>query len=82
MQTVEITIGAKRLSRWLGERRTTYRAFGERLGISGHSVYRWVAGYSVPSWAHMERIAVETSGVVRPDDWLSEDARARMTDGR
>lgn len=82
MQTMEITIGAKRLSRWLSERRTTYRAFGERLGVAGHSVFRWTAGYATPSWTHMEQIAVETQGFVKPDDWLSEEARTLMTGGR
>jgi transcriptional regulator with XRE-family HTH domain len=77
----QVLAGAKRLARWLEERRMTDRAFADRLGVSQPTVSRWASGSIVPSWQHMERIAVETGGAVRPDDWLSDDARTRLNEG-
>lgn len=75
------TIGAKRLIRWLDAEGLTYKRFAARLNVDKHSPYRWCAGLLLPSWRHMEAIAVVTDGAVRPDDWMSDEARKRLNEG-
>ena len=74
----EITVGARRLSRWIGERGMSHRKLAARLSVSQPTVSRWLAGRAVPAWPHIEAIAVETAGAVRPDDWLSDSARSAL----
>jgi transcriptional regulator with XRE-family HTH domain len=75
MDEPKITTGARRLARWLEERNITNVEFGRRLGVAGHSVWRWQAGYAFPRFAHIEQITIETEGFITPDDWLSDEAR-------
>ena len=80
MYESNITAGAKRLARWLAEKGMTNGKFGEQLGVSHHSVWRWTSGHAFPSFSHIERIAVLTDGFVKPDDWMSDAARAKLNE--
>jgi hypothetical protein len=44
--------------------------FGGIIGVSGQSVRRWTGGVAFPTYPHLQRIIVATSGYVNLQDFI------------
>jgi len=69
----------KRLRVYLAAKDIKQKDFAARCEVSEATVSKWCAG-SLPTATHFDRIYQVTDGEIGPDAWLSEDARAEVSD--
>lgn len=57
------------LKQWLSSTGTTYRQFGDAIGVSEHAVWRYASGRRIPDREVMPRIHAVTDGLVTANDF-------------
>jgi transcriptional regulator with XRE-family HTH domain len=63
------TQGPEKLRAWLDARGMKQTFFSDRIGCHNTSLTRWLKGDRVPAMAERMKIAAETGGEVKPEDW-------------
>jgi transcriptional regulator with XRE-family HTH domain len=58
-----------KLRTYLDKHKLSYAAFGEKIGVSYITVYRYVSGRSLPGKRVMAKIMESTGGSVKPNDF-------------
>jgi antitoxin CcdA len=58
-----------KLEAYLADRGLTQAAFAARIGVSGPTVHRWIAGKARPDWRALGAIERETQGAVTYRDF-------------
>jgi DNA-binding transcriptional regulator YdaS (Cro superfamily) len=74
----QLTSAAELLQAFLQRNGVTQVAAGLALGVSGPTIYDWVAGKKRPRTHHREAIALWTNGEVVVDAWLDDSERATV----
>lgn len=72
-----ISVGMK-IGQWIEFEGLTTVAAGRRIGKPQSLVSRFLRGLRRPSFDTMEVIAIASGGAVMPNDWLSDEALARI----
>jgi post-segregation antitoxin (ccd killing protein)/DNA-binding XRE family transcriptional regulator len=67
-----------KLDAYLADRGLTQAAFAARIGVSGPTVHRWIAGKARPDWTALGAIERETAGAVTYRDFQGTQAPSGM----
>jgi len=63
------SLGAQLIFDCIVERRLTYRAAAEAIGVSFATLGSWLRGVARPCESTRNRVAAWSNGAVRPTDW-------------
>jgi len=71
-----------KLDAFLAAQAMTQAAFAARIGVSGPTVHRWIAGKARPDWKALGAIERETKGAVTYRDFRDAAAPRGMADAQ
>ena len=81
MTTINVT-GTRLLREWTSRESITRREAADRLQVGVATLDSWLQGNRRPGLAAARVIEVATGGLVKTDDWLTEEELATVRSAR